>query len=88
MASPPDEHMLTTVDNPWNPFTNYNEWNDWDIGHGYHTASMLARICHTSNDLSDADNEEAIEAAMKEIVYYNVSGMHKFAVRTSADKVA
>jgi hypothetical protein len=80
--------MLTTVDNPWNPFTHYNEWNTWDISHGYHTAGMLARICHTSLDLSDADNEQAIESAMQEIVQLNVSGMHKFATRASEEPAA
>ena len=82
--SPQDERMLTTVDNPWNPFTNYDEWYDWDVSHGYNTASLLARICHTSLDMSDVDNNQAITNAMNEIVNYNVSGMHKFVIPPTA----
>jgi hypothetical protein len=69
--------MLTTVNNPWNPFTHYNEWNAWDIGHGYNTASLLARLCHTSLDLSDADNDAIIDATIDDIIELNASGQHK-----------
>jgi hypothetical protein len=71
-----DDHMLTTTDNPWNPFTHYNEWNAWDTANGYHTSSYLARVTKTSMDLSDADFERAIEDAMDEIVAFNPTGVY------------
>lgn len=71
-----DDHMLSTSDNPWNPFTDFNEWYTWDMSHGYDTSGLLDRIAKTSMDLSDADFERAIEDAMDEIVKYNVSGVH------------
>ena len=70
-------YMLTTVDNPFNPFTQFDEWNAWDMWAGYHTLSFLARITVTSPELSDADQELAIDHAMDEIVRENVSGMWK-----------
>lgn len=81
-----DEHMLTTSDNPWNPFTNYGEWYTWDTTHGYHTASFLARVAKTSVDLSDADFERAIEDAIDEIVTQDASGIYVKAVKP-VDKV-
>lgn len=72
-----EEHMLTTVDNPYNPFTHFDEWNAWDQMSGYHTLSFLARIIVTSNDLSDADQASATEAAIDEIVTENVNGMYR-----------
>lgn len=71
------EHMLTTVDNPFNPFTHYKEWNAYDVACGYHTASFLARLTHTSDDMSDADQSLAIELAIDEIVKENVLGLYK-----------
>lgn len=71
------DHMLTTVDNPFNPFTHYDEWLTVDSILGYHTPELLARIAITSTDLSEADQDAAIEAAIDEIVKQNVSGMHK-----------
>jgi hypothetical protein len=68
-------HMLTTVDNPFNPFTHFDDWYNWDVQAGYHTSSFLARIMLTSSDLSDSEQDAAYEAAVDEIVRENVLGM-------------
>lgn len=70
------EHMLTTVDNPFNPFNEFDAWRSYDESRGYHTIALLARIITFSNDLSEADQSVAIENAIEEIVFENVSGMH------------
>lgn len=77
------EHMLTTVDNPFDPFTQFDEWLSFDTNLGYHTSSFLARIAATSPDLSEADQAVAIENAIDEIVEENVSGMWKKVSRES-----
>lgn len=68
--------MLTTIDNPWNPFTNYEEWFTWDHAAGYNTPSLLARIAKVSLDLSDADFDLSISQAIDEIININASGVH------------
>ena len=73
--------MLTTVDNPWNPFTNYDEWYAFDNAKGYDTPSLLARLANVSLDLSDLDFQLAVRQAMDEIVQLNVSGMHTLVSR-------
>jgi hypothetical protein len=70
-----DEHMLTTVDNPNDPFTHFDEWYAWDEANGYHTTGYLARIVVTSDELSEADQNAAIEAAIDEIVEMNTLGV-------------
>lgn len=69
-------HMLSTIDNPFNPWTHYDEWYAWDEQAGYHTTAFLARVARTSNELSETDLEDAIEDAIEEIVRENVSGVH------------
>lgn len=69
-------HMLTTVDNPYDPFTQYKEWSEFDESAGHYTPQLLARIAITSSELSETDQDLAIEAAIDEIVKYNVSGVH------------
>lgn len=71
------EHVLTTVDNPFNHVTQFKEWDAWDQQHGYHTLALLARVVVTSNNLSEADEALAIEEAIDEIVRENASGMHR-----------
>ena len=71
------EYMLTTVDNPYDPWTQWDEWFAWDMNAGYHTPGLLARITRTSDELSDADQHLAIQDAIDEIVKENVLGVHR-----------
>jgi hypothetical protein len=77
------EYMLTTVDNPFDPFTQFDEWLTYDTKMGYHSASFLDRIARVSNELSIPDQEKAIQDAIDEIVSENVSGMWKKVARGS-----
>ena len=72
-----NEVMLTTIDNPYNPFTQFDDWFAFDELKGYHTCAYLARIAKTSDDLSEADEALAIELAIDEIVKENILGIYK-----------
>ena len=62
-----DNIMVTTLDNPINPFTNFEEWLSTDIALGYNTCGVLARLAKVSEELSDTLNEEEIDSAMNEM---------------------
>lgn len=70
------EYMLTTIDNPFDPFTQYDDWFAWDFRAGYHTPGALARQVIGSDDLSDADQRDAINQAVTEMVDENVLGVY------------
>lgn len=78
-----EDTMLTTVDNPWNPFTHFNEWREYDETSGYFTLALLGRIVLSSDEMSEADQDAAIEDAINEIVQENVSGVHVKVSRNS-----
>lgn len=69
-------HMLTTVDNPFDPTTQFDEWYQFDIRKGYNTLSLLARIALVSDEQSEEDIAYVIEEAIDEIIKENVSGVH------------
>ena len=69
--------MLTTIDNPFNPFDQFDDWRRFDEDMGYHTCSYLARIANVSPDLSDQDQQIEIERAIDEIVRLNLLGLYK-----------
>lgn len=71
------EHMVTTADNPFNPFTQWDEWFAYDERAGYHTTAFVARVMMTSLELSEADQSLAYELAVDEIVKFNVLGIYK-----------
>jgi hypothetical protein len=79
------ESLLTTVDNPFDPFLDYDSWYQWDSRYGYHTPEFLARIAKVSVETSEADQALAIEDAIDEIVKENVTGMYRKVTRELPD---
>lgn len=62
------DFMLTTKDNPYNPWTNYDEWYAYDMIKGYNSPSYQARIAVTSDQLSDEENNQIINDAIEDII--------------------
>lgn len=69
-----NDYMLSTTDNPFNPYTEWEQWYAYDVAAGYHTSAYLARIVVTSHNLSEADQDLAITQAIDEIVEFNLTG--------------
>lgn len=70
------ELMLSTIDNPFDPFTEFDEWYQYDVRNGHHSLSLLARVAKVYEGITDEHLNDAINDAIKEIVGENVSGIH------------
>ena len=73
--------MLTTTDNPYDPFDDYDNWEIYDTRQGYHTSSYLARIVKSSDELSEIDQNRAVELAIDEIIEENLRDNYKKVTR-------
>ena len=74
---------ITTVDNPYDPSEQFDEWYAYDEAHGYHTCSLLDRVCNTSFlGLSDEINSESIARAIDEIIEHEGTELYKKIVKT------
>jgi len=71
------QRMLTTVDNPFSPFTQFDEWLQYDMAAGYDTSGMLARVAMVSDDMSEKDQDLVIDDAIQEIVDENITGLYR-----------
>ena len=69
--------MLTTFDNPYNPFDEFTSWFMFDEEKGYHSCAYLGRIAKTSEQLSDEENTQEIERAIDEIIKYDFQNIYK-----------
>lgn len=78
------ETMLTTIDNPYNPFSHFDEWFNWDFIAGYNTCSRLARVCASSFELSPKEREEAFMEAALDILDNDETG--KFTLITKDEQ--
>ena len=81
------EYMLTTVDNPYDPFDQFDDWYQFDMDKGYGSCSYLDRIARTSDQLSDEENNQEIERSIDEIIKYDFQNLYKKVSRTT-EKIA
>ncbi len=70
-----DEYLLSTIDNPYSPFTEFDKWYNFDVSHGYNSCSLLDRISFTSDELPENLNQLELKRAIEEIVDVNINGM-------------
>lgn len=76
------ESMLSTDDNPYDPFDNYPQWEAWDRRAGYHTSDFIARIVLATGETSIQLAVQAINNAVDEAVRENVQGNYVKVSRT------
>lgn len=71
-----EEVMLTTIDNPFNPFVQFDEWFAFDLEKGYNTCAYLARVVDGFNELEEVNAQSKINKKIQEIVDLNLLGIY------------
>ena len=74
-----EEVMLTTVDNPYNPFDNFEEWYVFDEMQARKEnrptcCGYLAKVYMASDDVSDNEFNQVMNDTIDEICKLNLSG--------------
>ena len=69
--------MLTTFDNPFDPFEQFTSWFMFDVEKGYNSCSYLARIAKLTDDMTDQEVSDEIERAIDEIIQYDFMNIYK-----------
>lgn len=75
--------MLTTIDNPFDPWTQYEEWLAFDRSKGYNTNEILARHCLIIDDLPEEEQELEITLAIDSLLS---SGYYPFHIKVDEGK--
>jgi hypothetical protein len=73
--------MLTTIDNPYDPFDEFDRWLEYDMSMNYNSCPLLARICITSTDVGDEQYIYDVEKAIDEIIEYDPFNIYKKVVK-------
>ena len=68
--------MLSTIDNPFNPFEDYSSWLMFDKEKGYDSAERLMRIAKLTDDMTQKEETEEIERAIDEIIKYDILNIY------------
>lgn len=67
--------MITTSDNPYNPWIDFDKWLEWDVLSGYNTLQYVSRIYELLNpDFAEGFNDEVWSQAEQEVLEVNITG--------------
>lgn len=64
------EIRITTVDNPYDPFTHWEQWLLYDTNKGYYTPQRLASITTIGDGMSDQEIYDTIERGIDTLMKY------------------
>ena len=71
------QYALTTVDNPYDPFTDFDHWILFDNDHGYNCCGKVARVARTCDAFTERENDLEVERAIDEIVRLDFLNLYK-----------
>lgn len=77
--------MLTTFDNPFDPFEQFTSWFLFDVEKGYNTCGYLGRIVNFNDEMSEKEKDEEIERAIDEIIQYDFLAIYKKVKRNGTE---
>lgn len=84
MAS--NDCMLTTDDNPYDPFTQFEDWFLYDCEKGYYSCGYLARVAFISDAMTEEEKDAEVERAIDEIIRLDFLGIYKKVYRNEKKK--
>ena len=90
---PVPEVMLSTIDNPYNPFDNFEEWYSYDEMKARQEdrptcCGYLARVSMVADDISDNEFNQVMNDVIDEICELNLSGKFIKVTRKQASELA
>lgn len=80
------ETMLTTIDNPFDPFEQFTSWFLFDVEKGYNSCGRLMRIANVSEDMSTKEYNEAIDLAIDKLISLDFLGIYQKVTKETDDE--
>ena len=81
------DYAVTTLDNPYNPFTQFPEWLTFDLTKGYNTNGHIAAFSDVSPLMEDDDIDAWTDLAIDLFLEFNPFGVHYKFYCTDSDEV-
>ena len=83
-----NETMLTTIDNPFNPFEQFVDWYMYDCQKGYNTYSRIARLMPDDESLSSIEKDRIEDNIIDRMIQHDPLGIYTKVDEESAKLVA
>ena len=82
-----EQHLLTTIDNPYNPFVDFSSWYMFDCEKGHNTSARLARIANIDCEMTQKEIDEETERAMNLIAKYDFEDKYVLGTEEQMNKI-
>ena len=82
-----EQHLLTTIDNPYNPFVDFSSWYMFDCEKGHNTSARLARIANIDCEMTQKEIDEETERAMNLIAKYDFEDKYVLGTEEQINKI-
>jgi hypothetical protein len=79
-----NDYLLTTFDNPYDPFTQNALWQLFDKDKGYNTLDYLARVIKLSPEMTQKEEDAAYDEAVDTIIANDFLNIYKRVFRQNA----
>ena len=72
-----NDTALTTIDNPYSPFTQFNMWYSYDLEKGYDCCGYMDRVNQVDTSYLDSEQEnKVIDEVIDQIVRTDPTGLY------------
>lgn len=71
-----NKFMLTTLDNPFDPFEDFRAWYDFDLENDHQTSSRIARLAQIDPEMSQKEQDEEQARVMEFIFDHDLEGKY------------
>ena len=76
--------MLTTRDNPYDPFDQFDEWLMFDKEKGYNTCEKIARLVNIKENMTQKEIDDETDRAINRIIALDFFDIYKKVTRPKA----
>lgn len=71
------QFMLTTIDNPFNPFDDFLSWLSFDKEHNYNCCEKLMRLAQLTDEMTSIEEEIEKERAIDTLIKYDFLNIYQ-----------
>ena len=79
-----NDYLLTTIDNPYNPFEDFSLWDAFDREKGHNTCDLIGRLSQLSDDMTQREEEAEYDRVAEFIIYHDPHDKYKKFYRQTA----
>ena len=81
-----NDYMLTTIDNPYDPFEQFNQWLLFDKEKGYDSCEKLARIAQYNDNMSQKEIDDERRRAIDLLISLDFTDTFKRAYENKTEQ--